>query len=97
MDSRDLLSAEQARVARALLKWSRVRLAAKANLSEATIGEFEKGKKPRPRTVAAIRRALEAGGIVFADKGSPSLAYPEGRNTTDNRAWRHRQTERPAR
>ncbi|TIN15689.1 MAG: helix-turn-helix transcriptional regulator, partial [Mesorhizobium sp.] len=49
MDSRDLLSADQSRAARALLNWSRVRLAAKANLSEMTISDFENGfRKPRP-------------------------------------------------
>src|SRR5689334_21124161 len=36
MDGRHELSAEQIRLARALLGWSRVRLASKANLSEAT-------------------------------------------------------------
>ncbi|TIO48900.1 MAG: helix-turn-helix transcriptional regulator [Mesorhizobium sp.] len=39
MDSRDQLSAERLRAARTLLNWSRVQLAAKANLSESTICE----------------------------------------------------------
>lgn len=60
-ECRNLLTAEQARAARALLNWSRVRLAAKSNLGEMTISEFENGvRKPRPGAVAAMRRALEA-------------------------------------
>lgn len=46
MDSRDL-TPEQARAARALLNWLRVRLAAKANLGEMVISEFETGLRNR--------------------------------------------------
>lgn len=97
MDSPDLLTAEQARAARALLNWSRVRLAAKANLGEMTINEFENGvRKPRPGAVAAIRRALEGAGIVFAVDGSPSLMRDEeaGGREADNRKWRRRERKR---
>ncbi|MGX5841872.1 helix-turn-helix domain-containing protein [Mesorhizobium sp. ArgA1] len=90
MDS--LLSAEQLRAARSLLNWSRVRLAAKANLSEMTIREFENGlRSPRPGNITAMRRALEGGGIVFTE-GSPSLARSEGPNSDPhgNRTWRRR-------
>ncbi|RVD55716.1 XRE family transcriptional regulator [Mesorhizobium sp. M2D.F.Ca.ET.185.01.1.1] len=94
MDSQYQLSADQVRAARALLRWSRVRLAAKANLSETTISELENGaRKPHPRTVAAVRRAFEGGGILFAAEGSPSLPYPEGPKTTDNRSRRRRRTD----
>ncbi|TIU44445.1 MAG: helix-turn-helix transcriptional regulator, partial [Mesorhizobium sp.] len=52
MDSRHELSAEQVRLARALLNWSRVRLASKANVSEATISGIENGlKNTRPSSV----------------------------------------------
>ena len=95
MDSRDLLTGEQARVARALLNWSRVRLAAKANLSEMVLSEFANGvRKPRPHNVAAIRRALEGAGIVFAVDGSPSFVGAEeqtGGREADNRNWRRRE------
>jgi transcriptional regulator with XRE-family HTH domain len=95
MGSRNLLSADQSRAARALLNWSRVRLAAKANLSETTIGDFEKGyRKPRPRNIAAIRQAFEEAGIVFTVEGTPSLARPDEGDSalvTDNRMWRRRQ------
>ncbi|TGQ04525.1 helix-turn-helix transcriptional regulator [Mesorhizobium sp. M2E.F.Ca.ET.219.01.1.1] len=94
MDSRDQLSAEQLRAARALLNWSRVRLAAKANLSESTICECENGfREPNPRNAFAMRRALEDAGIVFTVEGTPSLARSEGQNSgrhADNRNWRRR-------
>lgn len=67
------LTAEQSRAARALLKWSRVRLGAKSNLSEETIREFENGHRmPGPGNLARIRQALEAAGVVFTS-GEPSL------------------------
>ena len=96
MDSRNLLSADQSRAARALLNWSRVRLAAKANLSEMTISDFENGyRKPRPHNIAAMRQAFEDAGIVFNAEGSPSLANSEGDSglAADNRMWRRRQRE----
>lgn len=94
MDSRNLLSADQSRAARALLNWSRVRLAAKANLSEMTISDFENGfRKPRSHNIAAMRQAFEDAGIIFTFGGIPSLARPEGDDSlaTDNRMWRRRQ------
>ncbi|AZO39677.1 helix-turn-helix domain-containing protein [Mesorhizobium sp. M2A.F.Ca.ET.037.01.1.1] len=95
MDSRHELSAEQVRFARALLNWSRVRLASKANVSEATISGIENGlKNTRPSSVLAVRRALEAGGIVFAPDGRASIADPQGQFTADNRTWRRRMADR---
>jgi transcriptional regulator with XRE-family HTH domain len=94
MKSRNPLSADQLRAARALLNWSRVRLGAKANLSEMTIGDFENGfRNPRPQNIAAIRQALEDAGIVFTDEGTPSLVRSEGGRylATDNRIWHRRQ------
>ena len=94
MDSQNVLSGDQLRAARCLLNWSRVRLAARANLSEMTISDFENGvRKPRPHNIAAMRRAFEDAGIVFTLEGTASLARPEGESglATDNRMWRRRQ------
>ncbi|MDX8436953.1 helix-turn-helix transcriptional regulator [Mesorhizobium abyssinicae] len=96
MDVRDQLSAEQSRAARALLNWSRVRLAAKADLSEVAISDFENGVRKKPANIAAMRRALEGAGVVFTE-GSPSLNGSAGPNIgrqADNRTWRHRRTRR---
>jgi len=67
------LTAEQSQEARELLRWSRVRLGARSNLSEATIRDFEIGRRiPHPRTLTRIRKALEGAGVVFTP-GGPSL------------------------
>lgn len=79
MDSRNQISAAQSRAARSLLNWSRVRLGAKANLSEMAIRDFENGvRTPRAHNVRAIRQAIEDAGIVFTDEGTPSIASSEG-------------------
>ncbi|WP_292340658.1 MULTISPECIES: XRE family transcriptional regulator [Mesorhizobium] len=53
-----------------------MRLAARANLSEPTICEFENGfRKTNSRNVSAMRQALEGAGIAFTDEGGP-VAYP---------------------
>lgn len=96
MDSRSQLSANQLRAARSLLNWSRVRLGAKANLSEGTISDFENGvRKPRPHNIEAVRQAFEDAGIVFTAEGCPSLVNTEGDSglDADNRRWRRRQRE----
>ncbi|MCJ2021201.1 helix-turn-helix domain-containing protein [Methylobacterium sp. E-065] len=60
------LSAAQSRAARGLLDWSQTELAARSNLSESTIRDFEKGRRvPAPNNLAAIQRALEAAGLEF--------------------------------
>ncbi|PBB77557.1 MULTISPECIES: helix-turn-helix transcriptional regulator [unclassified Mesorhizobium] len=97
MHRRALLSGKQSKAARALLSWSRVRLAAKAHISEPTIIEFENGSRnPNPRHVAAIRQALEDAGIVFGPDGPmlPRSEIPNRGRQTDNRMWRRRQTKR---
>ncbi|WP_312891164.1 helix-turn-helix domain-containing protein [Mesorhizobium silamurunense] len=56
-----------------------MRLAAKANLGEGTISDFENGyRMPNPRKLAAMRRAFEGAGVVFATRG-PTLTQPRWR------------------
>ena len=60
------LTPGQSRAARALLKWSQVRLGAKCNLSESSIRTFENGDRiPTADELLRIRQALQAGGAVF--------------------------------
>jgi len=71
------MTPEQSQAARALLKWSQVRLAAKSNVSEGTIRDFESGRRRlRPARVAAIRRALELAGVLFTE---PNLSLHDSR------------------
>ncbi|MGX8010112.1 helix-turn-helix domain-containing protein [Mesorhizobium sp. ORM8.1] len=68
------LTPEQSRAARALLKWSQVRLAAKSNVSEGTIRDFENEKRfLRHQKLEAIRLAFETAGVIFT-VGAPSLS-----------------------
>ncbi len=56
----------QCRAARALLGWSRAKLAAAANLDTTTVRDFEGQRRPsKPMTVNLVRRALEEAGIEF--------------------------------
>ncbi|TGS69486.1 XRE family transcriptional regulator [Mesorhizobium sp. M3A.F.Ca.ET.201.01.1.1] len=66
-----MITPDQSRAARALLKWSRVRLGAKASLGEGTIKDFEDGvRAPRPQRCVAMRRAFESAGVVFTAEGA---------------------------
>lgn len=61
-----MITKEQSRAARGLLDWSQGQLGQKANLSESTIRDFEKGRRiPSVNNLAAIARAFEAAGIIF--------------------------------
>jgi hypothetical protein len=57
------------RQARATLLWTRARLAESADVSVATVRDFELTlAKPRRSTIKAIRATLEAGGIRFVER-----------------------------
>ncbi len=55
----------QSRMARAARGWGVRELANAAKVSVDTIARFERGDELRERTVEAIQRALEVGGIEF--------------------------------
>ncbi len=62
------ITAKQCSAARALLGWSRKKLAVNAAVSERTVIDFERGaRKTYEMTVRAIRIAIEDGGIEFID------------------------------
>jgi transcriptional regulator with XRE-family HTH domain len=62
------LTSEQCRAARALLDWTQDDLSVRAEVSRSTVRGFEGGQHGLQRaTAAAIRRALEAGGVIFLD------------------------------
>jgi transcriptional regulator with XRE-family HTH domain len=66
-----MITAPQCRMARAALQWSLKDLAARSRVNHVTINRFETGQAAsHPSTLAALRTALEAGGVVFiADNG----------------------------
>jgi transcriptional regulator with XRE-family HTH domain len=65
----------QCRAARALLGWSQGQLAAASKVAVKTIADFEReSRKPYERTLADIRRALEAAGVeLIAENGGPGV------------------------
>lgn len=63
------LTPAQSRAARGLLDWSQTELAARSNLSESTIRDFEKGRRvPSVNNLAAVRRAFELAGVIIVDE-----------------------------
>jgi transcriptional regulator with XRE-family HTH domain len=69
-----ILSAEQARSARALLQWSQADLAKAADVAVSTIADFEKGQRvPISNNLSAMRGALERGGVRFTPDGASLL------------------------
>src|SRR5688572_13685938 len=60
------ISPTQCRSARAILSWSQEELEARSGVKKKTIADFEReARVPHPRNMAAIKRALEKGGVVF--------------------------------
>nr|WP_245410905.1 helix-turn-helix transcriptional regulator [Microvirga flavescens] len=60
------ISPHQSRAARALLDWSRGDLAERSKVSNATLADFEAGKRvPYDRTIADIVKAFEDAGLQF--------------------------------
>ena len=61
-----MISPEQSRAARGWLDWTQEDLAKRAGVSLSTVRDFEKGKRtPIQNNLAALRSALEAGGVTL--------------------------------
>lgn len=66
---KDAITAAQSRAARALINWSRDKLAEAGGVPVRTVADFElENTRPRAATVAAIRTALETAGVIFVDE-----------------------------
>lgn len=64
-----MITPAQCRAGRALLNWSQQQLADLAKVGVVTVRQFEReGAQPRHATLDVIRRALEAGGVIFVDE-----------------------------
>jgi transcriptional regulator with XRE-family HTH domain len=79
-----MLTAEQIRAGRALLRWQQATLAERADVSLETIKRLERLDGPleqvRVGTVEAIRRAFIGAGVEFIDEngGGPGVRLRKG-------------------
>ena len=72
------LTSEQIRAARALLRWDQADLAVASEVSLPSVKRLETQPGPlaaQPLTIAALRGALEKGGIIFVPEngGGPGV------------------------
>lgn len=65
--------AVQCKMARAALSLGVRELAQAAEVSPETVVRLERGETLRPRTIGAIRAALEAAGIEFTNGDAPGV------------------------
>jgi len=69
-----VLTAEQCLGARAMLRLTREQVSQTSKVAVATLADFEVGRRqPQPRTLAAIRTALETAGVEFTDGDEPGV------------------------
>ena len=74
------ISPEQCRGARAMLNLKREDLASASQVGHSTLFDFESGRRqPHPRTLAAIRAALEAAGVEFTNGDGPGVRLRSSR------------------
>jgi transcriptional regulator with XRE-family HTH domain len=64
-----MLTADQLRAARAILKWRREDLAKASGVPAVTIQSFEGGADSKISTVSKLRAACERAGVIFIDAG----------------------------
>ena len=70
-----MITSEQIRAARALLRWSAQDLADKSEIGFRTVQRFESESgipASRTRNLIAIRKVFEQAGVVFIDQGVES-------------------------
>ena len=73
-----MLTPAQCRGARGILDWTQDRLATEASVSLSTIKEFEAGRRsPISNNLAAMKRALESGGVEFTNGDRPGVRLRE--------------------
>ena len=85
-----MVTADQIRAARALLRWSARELSERSGVSLPTIQRMESGEGVpggRSRNLDAVMRTLEEAGVafIFENGGGPGVRFrnPEGRRRND--------------
>ena len=81
LDRGAMINTAQIRAARGLLKWTQATLAHHAAVSTVTLNMIENDTvRPRERTLASIKAALEGGGVEFLDEGGFGVGVKFSRN-----------------
>lgn len=82
----------QCRAARGLLDWTRQDLGRAARVSPQAVSDYERGLRvSHDRTVAALRNAFEAAGVIFIGGAEPGVQLKfetEEVRSGPNSAWR---------
>jgi transcriptional regulator with XRE-family HTH domain len=69
-----MITPAQSRGARGILKWTQELLAAKAGVGLSTVKDFEGERRtPIGNNLAALKRALEQGGVEFTNGDEPGV------------------------
>ncbi len=76
-----MISPQQCRAARTLLGWSQAELAARANVSAATISRFEREDNADLIAAMAIRRVMEGAKVEFFQHADGTSGIRLGRGT----------------
>ena len=80
------MSPLQSKRARQALNWNMRDLATAAQVSLDTVARLERGEHLLPRTVSAIRSALEAAGVEFTDGDAPGVRLRNSGRSAATRA-----------
>jgi transcriptional regulator with XRE-family HTH domain len=73
-----MITGEQVKAARKLLKWSQEGLWLEAGVGPTTLKNFETGQsRPSVLSVTTIQRALEAAGVEFTNGGKSGVRLKE--------------------
>ena len=71
-----MLTSDQIRSARAMLRWSAQKLATKAGVGVSTVQRMENAvgvPSASGKNLYAVQRALESGGVTFTDGDQPGV------------------------
>jgi len=78
------MTPEQCRAARGWLNWTQADLATRAGTALSTVKDFEGGRRvPISNNLAAMKAALESGGIAFFDDDKSSGLTVEKQGVKD--------------
>jgi transcriptional regulator with XRE-family HTH domain len=74
-----MITGEQVKAARKLLRWSQVKLSSKSGFGDSTIAKFKRGEMPLSvLSVSTIKRTLEGAGVEFHE-GEPGVRLRSGK------------------